>query len=103
MYILSKIKNKFKKNTDLCSYIGDEFELDISWDDISMSTQEIDNSNNCITRAMKRVGVYGKPTECLVILNDGREFYPQELSCHWEAYNSSPKLRPKLIKYKQMK
>jgi hypothetical protein len=103
MSFLSKIKNKFKKKTNSCSYIGDEFELDISWEDISMATQDDDNSNNCLIRAMKRVGLYGQPTECLVVLDDGREFYPQQLSCHWEAYNSSPKLSPKLIKYKQMK
>lgn len=102
MSFLSKIKNKFKKKTNLSFYIGDEFELDISWEDISMATLDNNNSNNCITRAMKRIGVYGQPTECLVILDDGREFYPQQLSWHWEAYNSSPKLSPKLIRYKQM-
>jgi len=103
MSFLSKIKNKFKKKINSFSNIEDEFELDISWDDISMSTKDTNNLNNSIVRAMKRIGVYGHSTECLVILDDGREFYPQELSWHWEAYNLSPKLSPKLIKYKQMK
>ena len=103
MSILSKIKNKFKKSSNNFSYIGEEFDLDISWDDISMATLDNENVNNCISRAMKRIGVYGKPTECLVILDDGRVFYPQQLSCHWEAYNLSPKIKPKLIKYIQMK
>lgn len=100
MSILSKIKNKFNKKENTPSYIGEEFDLDISWDDISMATQD---NNNCISRAMKRVGVYGYSTECLLILEDGRTFYPQQLSCHWEAYNLSPKLKPKMIKYIQMK
>ena len=101
MSIFSKIKNKFKNKDNSCFHIGNEFELDISWEDISMSTQD-NISNNSLSRALKRIGIHGKPTECLVILNDGREFYPQQLSCHWEAYTSSLKLIPKLIKYKQM-
>jgi len=103
MSILTRFKNKFKKELNSSSYILEEFDLEISWDDISMATQDNNNTNNCLARAMKRIGVYGQPTECLVILDDGREFYPQELSWHWEAYNSSPKLSPKSIKYKQIK
>jgi len=103
MSILSKIKNKFKNESNFCSYIEDEFNLDISWDDISMATQDNDNLNNCISRAMRRIGVYGKPTECLVVLDDGRVFYPHELSNHWEAFNLSPKLKPTSIKYIQIK
>ena len=100
MSILSKIKNSFKKTKKSFSYVEDEFELDISWEDISMATKTDNNSNNCIVRAMKRMGLYGHSTESLVILDDGRTFYPQQLSCHWEAFNLSPKLSPKLIKYK---
>jgi hypothetical protein len=102
MSFLSKIKNKFNKKSNSSTVAEEEFELDISWDDISMATQD-NKSNNCISRAMKRMGLYGRTTECLLILDDGSEYYPQQLSCHWEAYNSSPKFKPKLITYKRLK
>jgi hypothetical protein len=73
---------------------ADEFDLDIIWDDVS--------SDNILVSAMRRHGIHGYPTNCLIVLEDGSEYIPEELSDHWEAYNSSEKFKPKLIKYKKL-
>jgi hypothetical protein len=67
------------------------------WDDIASAT--ISDDNNVISRAMKRNGYNGKVTSCLIILDNGCSYIPEQLSDHWEAYNDSPKIKPSSIKY----
>lgn len=72
----------------------ESFELDITWNDISHSQSE-----NILKSAMKRNGVFGYPTNSLIVLEDGTEYIPENLSLHWECYHNSVKVKPKHIKY----
>ena len=95
--LIEKLKSLFIFNKNVkSSNIEDFFELDISWEDISWG-YALDDSN-VIHRAMKRNGLQGYVTSCLIVL-DGCSYIPQELSSHWEAYHDSPKLKPVNIKY----
>lgn len=97
-----KLKTLFKKKNATSSEsnkeeYADSFELDICWQDISKS-----ETDNYIVSAMKRHGVYGYPTSSMIILEDGSEYIPEQLSDHWEAYNSSIKFKPKTITYNKL-
>jgi hypothetical protein len=106
--LISNFKNLFKKilfldksklidSADKYDEVLDSFELDILWEDIRESTYSIDN--NIITRCMKRNGFHGVVSPCLIILDSGATYVPQELSQHWECYNNSLKTKPINIKY----
>lgn len=100
--IFSKIKNLFKgesqKTLDLSKGELESFELDVDWSDISLG-----NSSNYISNSMKRHGICGYPTNSMIVLEDGSEYIPEQLSSHWEGYNNSPKFKPKNIVYNLLK
>jgi hypothetical protein len=70
------------------------FELDVDWCDISYS-----DSDNVLKISMKRHGIYGFATESMIILEDGSEYIPEQLTEHWNAYHNSVKLKPTTIRY----
>lgn len=98
--LFKKIKSYFSKtevvnNLNIKSDNKPEFfELDIDWSDISYSDQE-----NILKFSMKRHGIYGYPTESMIILEDGSEYIPEQLTEHWNAYHNSHKLKPTTIRY----
>ena len=100
--IFNKIKNMFKKeepqSLELSKGEIDSFELDIDWCDISLG-----NDSNYISNAMRRNGIYGYSTNSVIVLEDGSEYIPEQLSVHWEGYNNSPKFKPKKIVYNFLK
>lgn len=101
MNFLLDIKNKLFKDAEISKYNEDtDLYLDIDWEDIAMGGDSEDN--NCLYRAMKRQGIYGTLTPSLLILEDGTELLPHELSWHWEAYNQSTKVKPMRIKYTKL-
>lgn len=91
-------KKKESESLDLISGELSSFELDVDWCDISSG-----NSGNYILNSMRRHGVYGQPTNCMIVLEDGSEYIPEQLSEHWEAYNNSAKFKPKKIVYNLLK
>jgi hypothetical protein len=100
--IFKKIKQLFKKkeleSTNLSTGELESFELDVDWSDISLG-----NNSNYIANAMKRNGIHGRATNSMVVLEDGSEYIPEQLSVHWEGYNNSPKFKPKKIVYNLLK
>lgn len=77
-------------------------ELDIIWEDISNAVAN-SNTDSIINNAMKRNGIYGYVTSCLLITEEGREYIPEQLSDHWMGYMCSPKFKPKKIVYHLIK
>lgn len=77
-------------------------ELDIIWEDISNSVPN-SNTDSIINNAMKRNGIYGYVTSCLLITEEGKEYIPEQLSDHWMGYMCSPKFKPKKIVYHLVK
>jgi hypothetical protein len=76
----------------------EDFEIEVDWEDISRGVPN-SRQGSVITHAMKRHGLYGYATECLLVLEDGTVYIPRQLSDHWECYLNSPKLKPKSITY----
>ena len=90
--MLKKLKQLlFGKDSDIVVDNSKIIELDIQWEDLT--------KESILVSAMKRNGIYGYPTQCLLVLQDGTEYMPTQLSDHWEAYINSPKFKPKTIKY----
>jgi hypothetical protein len=75
--------------------------IEIEWDDILNSTPN-SNTDSIISKAMRRSGYYGHVTESLLILENGEEYIPNELSDHWEAFLGSAKFKPKVITYSKL-
>ena len=105
--MFKKIMNIFSsirgcKKSEISSIDNTNIELDIIWEDI---TDSIPNSNtdSIINNAMKRNGIYGYVTSCLLITEEGREYIPEQLSDHWMGYVCSPKFKPKKIVYHRIK
>jgi hypothetical protein len=106
LYCLPRFKNSIRKHgfkacsegvncTDTKSQV---IQLEIEWEDICRSTPNSKNSS-IISKAMRRNGYYGYSTECLMILENGDTYLPQELSDHWEAFIGSEKFKPKMLTY----
>lgn len=105
--MFKKLRNIFSsirgcKKSEILSIDNTNIELDIIWEDI---TDSIPNSNtdSIINNAMKRNGIYGYVTSCLLITEEGREYIPEQLSDHWMGYVCSPKFKPKKIVYHRIK
>lgn len=98
---LNKIRNMFKKSECTCLNHSKQkleyFVLDVDWSDISLG-----NSSNYIVNSMKRHGIYGYPTNSMIVLEDGSEYIPENLSDHWEGFNNSNKFKPKKIVYNRL-
>jgi len=95
---LKKFFGKNRINTSELTVITSEepnIIIDIGWEDLS--------TDSIMGSALSRNGLYGHATSCLLILNDGREYIPLNISDHWEAYINSPKFRPKTITYQLLK
>lgn len=80
---------------------SDSFELDILWEDILWASG--DGDGNVISRSMRRNGLLGKVSPCLIVLKDGGTYVPEKLSLHWEVYMESPKIKPSNIVYIRLK
>lgn len=90
--MLKKLKQFFLKGEGTEVQISNKFiHLEIAWEDLTRES--------ILVSAMKRNGIYGYPTSCLLVLQDGSEYIPNQLSDHWEAYINSPKFKPKVIQY----
>ena len=73
-------------------------DLHIEWEDLSKGEPN-SKTNSIICNAMKRNGIYGYVTECLLVTDEGKTYMPQQLSDHWEAFIFSKKFKPKTITY----
>ena len=99
--MLQNIKNIFKKNNMNIqdNYFDVENNsniiLDIEWEDLA--------KDSILKSAMTRNGIYCYATSCMLVLEDGTEYVPVQLSDHWEAYIDSPKFKPKRIIYHKLK
>lgn len=81
---------------------SNNIKIDIDWEDINKSLPSC-KDNSIISKAMKRHGYYGYSTECYIILENGEEYFPQELTEHWHAFLGSPKCKPTTINYSKTK
>lgn len=91
-----------KASTEEESYIDtDTIELHIEWEDLSKGMPN-SRTNSILNNAMKRQGIYGYVTECLLVTEDGKTYMPQQLSDHWEAFISSKKFKPTSITYNSL-
>ena len=72
--------------------------IDVTWDDISNSIP-YSETNSCLNYAFKRNGYNVLCKKHFVELSDGTVWYPEKISDHWRMYVSSPKIKPKTIKY----
>lgn len=72
--------------------------IEVTWDDIINSIPYSD-TNSCINYAFKRNGYSILCRNHFVELSDGSILYPEKISDHWRCYVSSPKTKPKTIKY----
>ena len=106
LYSLSPFKSSIRKHgckacvgemnyTDTKSQT---IQLDIDWEDICRSNPNSKHGST-ISKAMRRNGYFGYSTECLMVLENGDTYLPQELSDHWEAFIGSEKFKPKMITY----
>lgn len=90
----SKACTEETKSTDT-----DTIDLHIEWEDLSKGMPE-SSTNSILCNAMRRQGIYGYVTPCLLVTEDGKTYMPEQLSDHWEAYIFSKKFKPISIKYK---
>lgn len=79
-----------------------KIEIDIDWDDINRSTPN-SKYDSIISKAMKKHGYYGYSTECVLVLENGEEYIPNDLTEHWHAFLGSPKVKPTTITYSKIK
>lgn len=86
-----------EKNTKKLIDSDTVIEIDITTKDIIDSIPYTDNS--ILGLAIKRHGIVGKCTPCLIKLNNGEELHPEVLKDHWLAYLGSHKFKPCKIKY----
>jgi hypothetical protein len=78
-----------------------KIEIDIDWEDINKSTPK-SKKDSIISKAMRRNGYYGYSTECILVLDNGEEYVPNELTEHWHAFLGSPKVKPTKITYHKL-
>lgn len=103
--LFRSFKSGHSKNTTISEVVNNNdsnIELDIIWEDISNAVAN-SNTDSIINNAMKRNGIYGYVTSCLLITEEGREYIPEQLSDHWMGYMCSPKFKPKKIVYHLIK
>jgi hypothetical protein len=97
--IISSLFHSKKQETN-DFFLDDEnlISIEITWDDILNSIPYSD-TNSCINYAFKRNGYSVLCRNHFVELSDGTNLYPEKISDHWRCFVSSPKTKPKVIKY----
>ncbi len=90
--------SKQQKTNELFFDEENNITIDVTWDDISNSIP-YSETNSCLNYAFKRNGYTVLCRNHFVELSDGTVFYPEKVSDHWRMYVSSPKIKPKTIKY----
>lgn len=93
-------QSKEEEKSTVTDSMTDSFYLDIEWEDIVDGISG-DSKNSIISLALKRKGYDAITKNSLVVLK-GVEYYPKQLSTHWELFNASLKAKPIRIDYERL-